>query len=118
MKTFKDIYKFPLHLADLGSWVWDADGNFVFEFEIPNKAERELILFVLNEEEATMNHNLEFYHEDGEIKERTKGKTVMTIRGWGNLTGTGTHNLPEKEAANIQDTFAEYIVERLNAKSQ
>ena len=26
----------------------------------------------------------------------------------------GAHNLPVEEAANIQDTFADFIVERLN----
>ena len=36
------------------------------------------------------------------------------IRGWGNLTGAGAHNLSVEEAANIQDTFADFIVERLN----
>jgi len=41
----------------------------------------------------------------------------ILIRGWGNLTGTGAHNLKEEEAANIQDTFAEYIVEQLNRRN-
>ena len=39
------------------------------------------------------------------------GHKLILIRGWGNLTGAGAHNLSVEEAANIQDTFADFIVE-------
>jgi hypothetical protein len=46
--------------------------------------------------------------KDGERKE------FILIRGWGNLTGTGSYNLDGEYAGKIQDTLAEYIVEKLN----
>ena len=39
---------------------------------------------------------------------------VIDIRGWGNLTGTGGYNLSEESAMIVQDTLAEYIIQRLN----
>ena len=35
------------------------------------------------------------------------------IRGWGNLTGVGAYNLNGDYATKIQDTLAEYIIEKL-----
>ena len=43
----------------------------------------------------------------GEIK-------VAVIRGWGMLTGSGSYNLDENKAAEIQDAFATYCVKMLN----
>lgn len=37
----------------------------------------------------------------------------MLIRGWGHLTGCGALNLPDHEAAKIQDDFGEWIVKKL-----
>ncbi len=39
---------------------------------------------------------------------------LILIRGWGYLTGTGGLNLSDKEALEIQDSLAEYIIEKLN----
>ena len=59
------------------------------------------------------NPHINFRHEDGFILDNDHNKLIL-IRGWGNLTGIGAHNLSVEEAANIQDTFADFIVERLN----
>lgn len=42
---------------------------------------------------------------------------ILRIRGWGHLTGVGGLHLPSEEAAKIQDSFTNYIVERLNSKT-
>ena len=49
-----------------------------------------------------------YLEKDGERKE------FILIRGWGNLTGTGSYNLDGEYAGKIQDSLAEYIVEKLN----
>jgi hypothetical protein len=46
-------------------------------------------------------------HEEHEF---FKGdKYIFCVRGWGNLTGIGGHNLKPEKAAKIQDTLIEYI---------
>lgn len=37
IKTYKDIYKFPLHTDKYSSWVWDSADNFVFQFEFSDR---------------------------------------------------------------------------------
>ena len=115
MKTYKEVYQFPLRLAKYGSWVYDEKSNFVFQFEIKNKEKRQLLLDVINGEKKLYNPDAVFHHEDGYIL-TDKSVEVILIRGWGNLTGIGAMNLSGEEAANIQDTFAEFIVEQLNKR--
>jgi len=119
MKTYKDIYKFPLRLGKYSSWVYDDADNFVFQFEEENEPAQKLILNVLNGSQTLTNKDLVFKHEQGQIIVDENGiiKPIILIRGWGNLTGIGGHNLPSEEAANIQDTFAEFIVEQLNKRT-
>lgn len=122
METYKDIYKFPLKQWDSFSRVDDAKGNFVFQFE-PRfnngdyqdgwKDFEKKALAVINGEDNFK--ETKFHSEEGQIFVDGDTVPIITIRGWGNLTGIGAHNLPADEAANIQDTFTEFIVERLNA---
>lgn len=124
MKTYKDIYRFTLQKVSHGSWIHDQDYNFVFQFE-PKfdskgnyaKGYEELeknILDKINGKKVDRKTDTEVTHKDGEIF--IGDVHIITIRGWGNLTGIGAHNLPAEEAANIQDTFAEFIVDILNKK--
>ena len=113
MKTYSDIYKFPLHIQKYSSWVWDEADNFVFQFEFRDAEKRELLVKVINGECNLTNTSLVFHHKDGYILTQDNDQVIL-IRGWGGLTGIGGHNLEQVEAANIQDTFADYIVERLN----
>ena len=123
MKTYKDIYKFPLRQWSYGSWVSDSVGNFVFQFEPRftkgDYAEgwQELESKALDAINGRGFFDKEVYHEQGEIFVKGDSEAIITIRGWGNLTGTGGHNLKAEEAANIQDTFAEFIVEQLNKRA-
>lgn len=119
MKTFRDIYKFPLHKDKYGTRVYDDAHNFVFQFEPKyvkgNYADgweefEKKVLDKINGEEEIFGGK--FIHKDGNVFHGNNH--VITIRGWGNLTGVGGHNLPPEEAANIQDTFADFIVEQLN----
>lgn len=112
MMTFRDIYEFPLRLDRVIDWVYDNKNQFVFQFETDNDYWNSAIVAILNGEyEPTTKRN--FVHDRGEITE--DGELFIVIRGWGNLTGTGALNLPDDDAANIQDTFANFIVERLNS---
>lgn len=129
MKTYKDIYVFPLRKDSELDWVYDEAGNFVFQFEPKYNKEGyrsgylsfvEKSLKVLNGEKVERTTDYTFFHESERIyymiPETTERVHIITIRGWGNLTGIGAHNLPAEEAANIQDTFAEFIVDKLNER--
>jgi hypothetical protein len=117
--TYTDIYRFPLR--NNYHRVNDTNYNFVFQFEpqFENGKYKEgwlqfeqTIIDILNGENLMVSFGEAFVHDEGRI---SCGAThVITIRGWGNLTGSGAHRLSSEEAANVQDTFAEFIVNRLN----
>ena|SRR5690554_6284011 len=111
MKTYKDVYKLPVE--DQYGWVYDQKENFVFQFLIEDEEKEKLILDVINGKQKLENKELAFIHKNGVIK-TNRGEGIILIRGWGNLTGR--LNLSDEEAANIQDTFAEFIVEQLNKR--
>lgn len=111
MKNYKDVYQFPLE--ESYGWIYDQKRNFVFQFLIDDEKSEKKLLDVINGKENLTNLNILFKHENGQIIDKS-GREIILIRGWGNLTGSGAMNLPEKEASNIQDTFADFIVERLN----
>lgn len=117
------FYKQPFRMAKYSSWVYDADHNFVFQFEndydergeyLPEQVKLfEEIIFALNDVEhapipgvtLTVKDSIEIYHEDVHI---------ITIRGWGNLTGVGAHNLSGDVASKIQDDFVQWLLWRAN----
>jgi hypothetical protein len=111
MKTYKDVYQLPLEGSH--GWIYDQKRNFVFQFMIDDEKTEQKILDVINVKENFKNLDLVFKHEQGQIIDKS-GLPIILIRGWGNLTGTGAMNLSVEEASNIQDTFANFIVERLN----
>lgn len=113
MKNWKDIYKLPLVLDDIIRWVWDSNDNFVFQFTTDDEETTKNIIDLLNNKSDISIIGNKFYHINGSVYDNQDNQIIL-IRGWGNLTGTGSHNLKEEEAANIQDTFAEYIVNTLN----
>ena len=115
--SFRDLYEFPFHQAKYGSWVYDKNFNFIFEFENYNVETEENCLKILNSEEierkplkfkfTTKNDNCIYYGENTDTP-------FITIRGWGNLTGTGSYNFSGEIASKIQDTLLQYILETLN----
>lgn len=124
MKTFKDLYKFPFRdsfIDEEHNWrsqrIFDSENNFLFQFIDVKQDKQQLILDIINGENKELsNKKLSFRHEDGYIfaSDGQKETKIIIIRGWGNLTGIGAHNLKPEVAADIQDTLAEYIVEQLN----
>lgn len=114
MKTYKDVYELPLRVDDIG-WVRDEKDQFVFQFQFDEKFLQGNIISVINGTEKPK-YQHEFIHKEGIISEGCND--FILIRGWGHLTGIGGLNLSTEEACNIQDTFAEFIVEQLNQKPE
>ena len=84
-------------------------------FEFKNDKTIEGIINILNGEIEPTKENI-VKHKEGIIyvEKEGKDKPLIMIRGWGNLTGIGGYNLNGEYAGKIQDTLAEYIVERLS----
>ncbi len=119
MKTFKDVYKFPF-VKDkfIPTKINDSNsnGNFVFEFLFDSKEKIDLTLSVINGDTTFESLDLKFFRKGVHIYGVNSRIPYIRIRGWGNLTGIGAMNLSAEEAANIQDTLADYIVEQLNKR--
>lgn len=113
MKNWDDVYALPLKVGDGLSWVYDSKDNFVFQFIIQDTALREKIIQVINGEREVKGKTSKFIYKDGFIQAENGAKLIL-IRGWGNLTGAGGLNLSDEEAINIQDTFGEFILSKLN----
>ena len=113
--TFRDLYKFPFHRAKYGSWVYDANSNFIFQFEFRKEETRDKVVGILNGEDIATKNRI-FRNDNGMIQIFYEDiwHDAILIRGWGNLTGVGAYNLDGEYAAKIQDTLADYIVEELN----
>ena len=114
------FYKQPFRKTD--SWIYDANENFVCQFEpkydtkgefAPGEIElQKEVLESLNSKNQNPVKGLELTVNDyGEILNYEE--PFITIRGWGNLTGIGGHNLPAKKAAKIQDDFRDWIIYKL-----
>lgn len=129
MKTL-NFYTLPLHLAKFGSWVYDAKSNFVFQFDgvmntFDSKRDsgftegvdemRKNIINSLNSELHEPIQELELTVNPGDPTEiLNKGELIITIRGWGNLTGVGANNFSDKKASKIQDDFRDWILYKLS----
>ena len=120
--SFLDIYKPPYHLTKYGTWVYDQRENFVFQFErnyikgnyIQEEIdfEQQVLRCLSTEEPYSFSKDYKFTLNKGVIyKDEVK---FITIRGWGNLTGVGSYNLPTDKAERIQDTFTEWLLKKLN----
>lgn len=118
MKTFKDVYELPFVLSECSGWVYDQKRNFCFQIELHSQNAQKILLNSINDIRPLKNKNLSFESEKGEIKIKDTsnglGKCVILIRGWGNLISQNGFGFTPKEAAHVQDTLAEYIVEKLN----
>lgn len=73
------------------------------------KEQQELIINILNGKSTTKISEVSYKDCNLYIRD----KCIAAIRGWGYLVGTGGLNLPEEEAAKIQDDFGNWIVETL-----
>lgn len=120
MKTWEDVYKLPLRKDIHSDWVYDANDNFVFQFEY-EETNAASYRKILGEQILTLDVINGKIHEKVDATFRYDNGTILmfgipfiTMRGWGNLTGSGAMRLSSDEAANIQDTFAEFIIKQLS----
>lgn len=109
-----EFYKKPFETDWCGLYIHDADYQItaMFLMSTPQKI-KEKIIRALNSEGRIPNRaRLTVDPNDSGII-LNRGKKFIRIRGWGNLTGVGGHNLPAEEAARIQDNFRDWIIWKL-----
>lgn len=110
---FTILYTFPFK-DPMVRWVYDNSDNFIFQFEFNNDETQKQTIQILNGDLIPSKPN-KFIHKNGQIFyiDGDDEKLFITIRGWGNLTGTGSYNLDGNYAAKIQDTLTEFIIKKL-----
>jgi len=129
---FKKYFKLPLQFSYGFTKVSTDDNNMAFDFvsswlKIENgfnltDSQKGLIVEIINGEDFKLPKELSFTI-DGEanvhLLQNGKDKgIILFIRSWGRLTGTGGGlGLSEDKAIEIQDSFGEYIIEKLNKSS-
>jgi hypothetical protein len=121
MKDFRDYYKFPLKKEDDYRNVFTSDNRLAFQFLISDDSSflkfddesQQVIVDVINGEKK-ISHlwTSDLEYRNGNVL--VDNRIVLTVRGWGMLTGVGAYNLPSDEAAKIQDDFGQYITNKLN----
>ena len=109
-----NFYKLPFYADDYIGWVYDANDNFMFQFQIEGEIER--IVEALNSNKRVPNKTRLTVSPTDSGLILNYGHPFIRIRGWGNLTGIGAHNLPAEEAVKIQDDLRDWIIWKLDLK--
>ena len=116
MKECLKYYEMPL--KDCFPYIFCNDGSIAFNWMVHLDSEkRKDIIQKINGELTVLKFKQNVFFRDGYIScINGKGdiQPLLLVRGWGKLIGGGGYRLSPEKAAQIQDEFAEYIVEQLN----
>ena len=109
--TFKDVYVPPFKVGDLEIYTFSSNGTKTFTaFGDKAQAHMNHIVSLLNGELT------EKYDKSDVIVDKdklyVKGSLIM-VRGWGTLIGSGGYNLTPTEATKIQDDFIQWVVDTI-----
>jgi hypothetical protein len=112
--NWKTIYKFPLRYDDAG-YVWSDNNTMTLMFSEYFDDKQHIVDIIVRklngdssitfDKKFTIQDNIDFYYGN---------EYAFCIRGWGRLISAGGYNLTDEQAINIQDSFAEWILETLN----
>lgn len=120
IRSFRDVWSFPLNYDGLGK-TWSLVDEMAFDFENENTAIREAFKYVLvdclNDEfvDSPLDKNTVLIYSEGDIflNSVDDKNRLLSIRGWGHMTGIGGLQLTAKRAADLQEEFAQFIIKRL-----
>lgn len=115
-----NFYKRPFKIIEENGWVYDVDDNFMFQFEIDdNQLQKNIINHLNNDDESRFNRFRKHPSDPIVIQIQSDSRKwcdIIMIRGWGNLTGSGAHNLTPDEVIKIQDDLLKWLIYKLNKK--
>ena len=115
--TFNDAWIGPFHYDGCG-YIYDSENTMVFTFECPDDIEEDKMYKEISDKMVNALNGLEVEPINGiEIQDGVDlykdGKLIGYFRGWGHLTGTGAMNLSSETATKLQDSFIDYVMEKL-----
>lgn len=119
MESFAKYYEMPLRVDDYcPSYVWTKDNEMAFNYlderRLFKDEDTSEIIAIVNAINGygpgTFNASI---HPTQKDVIQIDGEDKLLIRGWGNLTAPGCHNLSNEDAIRVQDDFAKWIVEQL-----
>lgn len=107
MEEFKKYYKFPLFF-DGHEYVWTFDNHMALQKMVDSEVASTMV-DILN---GKSNKHCNAEYIDGFIV--VDGVKCFLVRGWGMLTSVGGYLLNVNKAAEMQDAFAMWCVNKLN----
>lgn len=118
MESFSKYYDIPLRVDDYcPHYVWTKDNELAFNYLDEEKIDNkdlveiyEIVNAINGYGPGKFNASINPNHND---IIQIDGIDKLLIRGWGNLTGQGAHNLSNEDAIKVQNDFAKWIVEQL-----
>lgn len=116
---FRNYYKLPLKVDEYCPfYIMTSDNemalNYLNETNIELNETREIydIVGIIN---GYINDNFESKISNvGDDIIDINGVPTLMIRGWGNLISNGGHNLTYEEAIEVQNSFRDWIINKLN----
>lgn len=118
MESFAKYYDMPLRVDDYcPSYVWTKDNEMAFNYLDEKKINNGDLTEIYEIVNAINGYgpgyiNASISNESNDVIQ-IDGVDKLLIRGWGNLTAPGSHNLSNVEAIKVQNDFAKWIVEQL-----
>ena len=113
---FKDIFKPPYSTDDYGLYVFDKDNNICLDYSSYridyNPDITKQLCALLNGESDTFEYKIKEYVKNAnDCFIMLKNGDVIIVRTWGYLTGV--KHLSNKDVAAVQDSFLDYIVNKI-----
>lgn len=116
---WREVYQPPFRIdSNSINYVWANNGTMTMTFSLPNEHKDKQtfidnVVKKLNGDTSvkfdrvfTLRNNIYFHYG---------GLFAFSVRGWGELIGSGGFKLPADEAAKVQDEFSKWVLEILNS---
>ena len=119
--NFRNYYKLPLKVDTYcPSYIFTSDNEMALNYLNETKIELEEYSEVYDIVGAINGYIVgDFNASVSDIADdiiNINGVPTLMIRGWGNLIGSGCHNLSPQEAIQVQNSFRDWIINKLNRK--
>ena len=112
-----EFYKLPFSDKYKCGYIYDANSNFIFQFETYDTNIYNEILNHLNSDKLSTECNFRLHPDDPiciQMKNDKGWTDIITIRGWGSLTGKGGYDLHPDKAIELQDSLVKWLLYKLN----
>ena len=110
---FKEIYKLPFRVIIDGMCAMSANGVKTFTaFDPASQKELKRIIDILNGD-STFKYDRNSIKAEKDVIYINK-ESIVLVRGWGHLTGSGGLGMKPNDAAKLQDEFIEWIINTIS----